>query len=368
MKTAVLFFMAVLAIAGAAEAEDAPGRELFSDSFEKPELGAAWKVVEGNWKVEEGALTGRGGGLIVLQTPPGGRFSMEFDIQFPNTWMSVIPCYTAPESYGTLYFGGGYWESFEMVGKDIADYRQRKDPQIVTTSGSHRIKVVSEYGLLSFTFDGHAKGPAAIAFRPGSRVAFRTLPGASVCKIKNFRLVQLSPDISQAVSQLTAAEVAKGIVFQDYRQSGKPGAADRLKVDLQSGDAALKYEFDSGKNFESCFVRLPVEAAQSRAIFLDVEGDGTRNDFFVIVHDASGEQHLVMSTGIAWSGWQDVGVNLGAFLKSPEQNERLVIHWGGDHNQRIDFPIRTLDIGVVKRGIRTADQGQFRFRNVRFVN
>ena len=368
MKTAALFFMTVLAVAGTARAEDAAGRELFSDSFDKPQLGSAWEVVEGEWKVEDGALAGRGGGLIVLKTPPGGRFAMEFEIQFPNTWMSVIPCYTSPESYGTLYFGGGYWESFEMVGKDIADYRQHKDPEIVTTSGTHRIKVTSEYGLLSFTFDGHAKGPAAIAFRPGSRVAFRTLPGASLCKIKNFRLVQLPPDDSKVVSQLPAAETARGVVFQDYRQSGKPGGADRLNVDLQSGAAALKYEFDSGKNFESCFVRLPAQAAQCRAIFLDVEGDGSRNDFFVIVHDASGEQHLVMSTGIAWSGWQDVGVNLGTFLKGPAQNERLIVHWGGDQNQKIDFPIRTVDVGVVKRGIRTSDRGQIQFRNVRFVD
>ena len=368
MKTTALFFLTVLAISGTSGAEESAGRELFSDSFEKPQLGSAWEVVAGSWKVEAGALTGRDGGLIVLQTPPGGRFSMEFEIQFPNTWMSVIPAYTGPESYGTLYFGGGYWESFEMVGKDIADYRQRKDPEIVTISGTHRIKVVSEYGLLSFTFDGHAKGPAAIAFRPGSRVAFRTLPGSGLCKIKNFRLVQLTPDDSQTVFQMPAADVARGAVFQDYRQSGKPGAADRLNVDLKSGEATLKYEFDSGKLFESCFVRLPVQAAQSRAIFLDVEGDGARNDFFVIVHDASGEQHLVISTGIAWSGWQDVGINLEAFLKSPQQNELLAIHWGGDHNQRIDFPLRALDIGVVKRGIRSSDRGQVRLRNVRFVN
>ena len=368
MKIAAICFMMVLAMASTATADDAAGRELFADAFDKPELSAAWEVVEGNWKVEGGALTNRGGGLIALKTPPGGRFSMEFEIQFPDTWMSVIPGYTSPESYGTLYFGGGYWESFEMVGKDISDYRQRKDPQIVTTSGSHRIKVISEYGQLSFTFDGHAKGPATIAFRPGSRIAFRTLPGASLCQIKNFRLIQLPPDDTKVVSQLPAADVARGQVFADYLKSGQPAAADRLHVNLQSGETALKYQFDSGKQFESSFVRLPVQAAKCRAIFLDVAGDNSRNDFFVIVHDASGEQHLVMSTGIAWSGWQDVGVNLQSFLTAPGQNERRIIHWGGDNNQQIDFPIRTLDIGVVKRTIRTADQGEIQFRNVRFVD
>ena len=323
MKNIALLVVMVLVIVGNAGAQDAATRELFADAFEKPELSPAWQVVGGSWRVEDGALTSRDGGLITLSTPSGGRFSMEFEIQFPSNWMSVIPCYTGPESYGTLYFGGGYWESFEMAGKNIADYRQYKDPQIVTTSGSHRIKVVFEYGLVSFTFDGHAKGPTSIAFRPGSRVAFRTLPGSGLVKIKNFRLARLGPDNARTIYQLPAAGFAKGVVLQDYLQSGKPGAADRLTVDPQSGEAALTYEFESAKVFESCFVRLPVDAAQSRAIFLDVEGDGARNDFFVIVHDSSGEQHLVMCTGIAWSGWENVGVNLKTFMESPGKHERL---------------------------------------------
>lgn len=368
MKTLLFFVMAIIAVAVNVRAEESKGRELFADAFDKPELASVWEVVNGEWRVEGGALTSQGGGLIVLNKPPGGRFSMEFEIQFPDNWMSIIPCYTAQESYGTLYFGGGYWESFEMVGQDIADYRQHKDPDIVTTSGAHRIKVVSEYGLLSFTFDGLPKGPASIAFRPGSRVAFRTLPGSGLVKIKNFRLAQLDPDKARTVGQLTPADMAQGIVFQDYQHSGKPGKANRLSVDVSKGEATLKYEFDSSRDFESSFVRLPADAAQSRMISLDVEGDGARNDFFVIVHDESDEQHLVMSTGITWSGWQDVGINLKSFLESPPNHERLAIHWGGDHNQRIDFPIRAIDLGVVKRSVRTTDRGQIRFRSVRFVD
>ena len=48
--------------------------------------------------------------------------------------------------------------------------------------------------------------------------------------------------------------------------------------------------------------------------------------------------------------------------------ERLAIHWGGDGNQKIDLPTTALDIGVVKRGSRTADGGQLRFRKVRFLD
>jgi len=101
---------------------------------------------------------------------------------------------------------------------------------------------------------------------------------------------------------------------------------------------------------------------------MDVERDGSRNGFFVIVHDASGEQHLAMATGLAWSGWQDVGINLKPILDSPGKMERLAIHWGGDENQKLDFPVTAIDIGAAKRGARTTDRGQLRFRNVRFLD
>ena len=341
--------------------------ELFSDSFRGPQLSPAWEVVEGEWRIADGALTVNNGGLIVLNAPPGGRFTLEFEIAFPANWMSVILFFTGPEDYGTLYFGGGYWESFEMIGKEIANYVQRKDPEIVRASGFQRIKVVCDYGAISFSYDGKAKGPATIPFRPGSRVAFRSLPNSGLMKIRNLRLATLGTEGASTAYRLPGSALAKGVVYQDYEQTGKPGGKDRLRVDDESGVAEVTYDFKTGNVFESCFVRIPVEAARGNAILMDVEGDGSKNCFFVILHDASGEQHLATAAGLAWSGWRDVGVNLKTFLDSPRNMERLAIHWGGDGNQKIDFPVTAVDIGVAKRDARVKDRGQVRFRNVRFM-
>jgi hypothetical protein len=349
----------------AAEGEE---RVVFADTFQAPQLSPEWQAVEGEWKIADGALTCRDGGLIVLNTPPGGRFTLEFEIAFPSNWMSVILFYTGPKDYGTLYLGGGYWESFEMLNEEIADYVQRRDPEIVRSGEFQRIKVTCEYSLVSFSYDGKKKGPATLTFRPGAKVAFRSLPKSGLLRIRNFRLSQLVGHGDRVSYEAPVSAWTKGVVYQDRDFAGSPAGQERLRVDARSGTAELTYQFEASRLFESCFVRLPVAAARGDTLLLDVEGDGSGNGLFVVVHDASGEQHLATATGLAWAGWQKAGVNLKTFLESPGNMERLAIHWGGDGNQKINFPIKALDIGVVKRGSRIADRGQLRFRNVRFMD
>jgi hypothetical protein len=255
-----------------------------------------------------------------------------------------------------------------MLNEEIADYVQRRDPEIVRSGEFQRIKVTCEYSLVSFSYDGKKKGPATLTFRPGAKVAFRSLPKSGLLRIRNFRLSQLVGHGDRVSYEAPVSAWTKGVVYQDRDFAGSPAGQERLRVDARSGTAELTYQFEASRLFESCFVRLPVAAARGDTLLLDVEGDGSGNGLFVVVHDASGEQHLATATGLAWAGWQKAGVNLKTFLESPGNMERLAIHWGGDGNQKIDFPIKALDIGVVKRGSRIADRGQLRFRNVRFMD
>ena len=39
--------------------------EIFSDSFQAPEISSDWTVHEGDWAIEDGALVNRTGGLIM---------------------------------------------------------------------------------------------------------------------------------------------------------------------------------------------------------------------------------------------------------------------------------------------------------------
>ncbi len=362
--TVLTLCLASLAIAQAAD--DSGLHEIFTDFFADAALAPAWEVHEGEWSVVEGALVCRNGGLISLKSPPGGRFVLEFEIAFPSNWMSVIPLFTSPENYATLYFGGGYWESFEMLGTEIADYVQRKDDEIVRTGGFQKIRLVAEYGVVSFSYDGKEKGPAVLSFRPGARVAFRSLPNSGPLKIRRFRLLQMDANKPTHSEPVAPEVLAGGMMHEDHDLNEQEIPRQELALDTPSGTGTIDYDFSRDAVFQSRFVRIPLNIGQSDMILLDLHGDNSGNNVFVIVHDASGEQHLALLTGLAWSGWQDVGVNLQPLLASPGQYERQAIHWDGDRNQRVDFPITALDLGVVKRDGRTRDRGRVQFRRIRF--
>ncbi len=183
-----------------------------------------------------------------------------------------------------------------------------------------------------------------------------------VYTLKAFPLTDL-----QTVYQLQPGDFSKGVIYRDYDTEGKQSAGDRLTFDAKTGAATMKYGFAEGEVFESCFFGIPVNVAKCKAIAMDVEGDGSKNNFFIIVHDASGEQHLLLKTCLTRQGWQEIGVSLEPYFESPKQMQRFITHWDGDENQKIDFPIKAVAIGVAKHGKRVKDGGQVRFRNVRFT-
>lgn len=340
---------------------------IFSDDFQQPQLSSQWEIHDGDWHVENGALTVSGGGTISLKQSPGGCFSLEFEIVFPSHWMSVIPLFTAPDDYATLYLGSGYWESFQMVGDDIADYVQRRDAEIAPTGNFQKIKVISQYGSVRFTYDGKEKGPVSFPFRPGARIAFRSLPGSGQLKIRNVRLSAIDPPPRTIVSSVSHDQLSGGVMGKDRGIEGKPGmTAEPLSVDA-GGVATVSYAFADDEQFESCFARIPTDVKSCGWMFVEVEADDSHNHFFVIVHDSSGEQHLVIKSALAWTGWQEVGIDLAPCITGPRDLERLVIHWGGDGNQKIDFPIRAIDIGIAKRRSLAARTGQIHFRSLTFA-
>lgn len=362
MKRMIWMVGVIVLVAGAAGAQ---GTVLFSDNFDTGTLGPKWRVVEGEWQIAEGALTNIGGGLIVLDHLPGNRFVWEAEINFPGNWMSLIMFYETPGDYGTLYFGGGYWEYFEMEHGGIGGYIQHRDSEI-TTGVDHQIKVVADYGRLTLYYDGKLKGQADLRPRAGSRLAFRNLERGGRVRIKSVRLSTLEAGEPKVVRALQPADLAQSTVFSETGLEAKPGKVEKLTGDLTRG-LELKYNFEPGPTFSSRCARVPLTADRGKYVLCDVESDGSGNKVFLIVHDRSGEQHLVGEFTLSWKGWQECAANLSAFLESPSHKQRFHTRWGGDENQMIDFPLTKVDVGVTKRGGRVQDKGQIRFRNLRIV-
>lgn len=360
---ASILFLPLTAVAGAsaANAEETPPPGGAPDG-----LLEKWTVVDGDWEVENGTLSVRNGGTIVFNIPPGGRFEMEFEILFPGRWVSVILFYSGENDYGTLYLGSGWWETFEMKGTQLFNYVQNKDEGIIRTGEFQRIKVWSEFGYIHFSYDGVEKGPAVLPYRPGARVGFRSLPDSGTMRIRDFRISAMDPERSRPVRELNKQDFAAASVHRDY-QFGEQPVGDFPRLEGGEDSVELAYRFEPGRVFESGFARIPVEVAAANAIRVEAEGDNSNNSLFLIIHDASGEQHLVFKSTIGWEGWQDIGVDLDRFLRDPGEMQRMAVHWGGNRSQRIDFPITAIDIGVAKGSSNTSDSGTVTFRNIRFL-
>jgi hypothetical protein len=186
-------------------------------------------------------------------------------------------------------------------------------------------------------------------------------------RLKNIRLVRFVPAAGVVAARLVPADVARGAMYRDRHLDGSPSGGPGPEGDAATG-VSLEYDFKRDARFESRFVRVPFEVgARCGELRLELEGDGSGNKFFVVLHDRSGEQHVVVDVPVMWRGWQEFGVELGAFLDAPANMERLVTRWGGDGNQQLDFPVTAIDIGMAKRGARSGDRGRVRFRRLRFI-
>lgn len=81
----LVFVLAMCLLAGPSSAtEPPPGwKLLFSDDFQRTELGEEWKVVEGKWLVQDGSLVGSGVLISAKGFPatyPPGFQRLEFDV------------------------------------------------------------------------------------------------------------------------------------------------------------------------------------------------------------------------------------------------------------------------------------------------
>ena len=193
---AALAIVALLApVAGAAEsgktgdqgpgnAEDAGWELVFSDDFERDELGANWISANGKWDVKDGMLRGSGTlissqGFPPSDEPPGYQ-RLEFDavtdvqpLAFlqtgpnkPEVRISDLSCFIQapphnegngpPYHQGYFFQFGGHWNSANRIMKSgdtlVAD---DEDPDVkIEADKTHHIVVENDKGQLRFYVDG----------------------------------------------------------------------------------------------------------------------------------------------------------------------------------------------------------------------
>ena len=95
---------------------------------------------------------------------------------------------------------------------------------------------------------------------------------------------------------------------------------------------------------------------------MEVNGDGKGHALFVVAHDQSGENFYFPGPAITFSGWKRVAVKLDFPTINP--GERYASIWGGDGNQRPDFPLRGLTLGLNDSPDTARESGEIQIRDI----
>jgi len=151
------------------KAEEAGWELVFSDDFDRDELGKDWKVVGGKWEVKDGALHG-GGVLVSTRTFPGDRATayqrMEFDASVDMTkgrisdLSSVLHIKDATSESEALESGyffqfGGRWNQMHQITRAGKVLVFDTSPNIkIHRWEVQRIVVENDNGRMSLFVDG----------------------------------------------------------------------------------------------------------------------------------------------------------------------------------------------------------------------
>jgi hypothetical protein len=134
--------------------------------------------------------------------------------------------------------------------------------------------------------------------------------------------------------------------------NGQPAAPpEGAALRLESDGLRMDYVFASSGH-DACMVEFAVhqDAFTQLTVEMTVSADGPRP--FVVLSDVSGEKHyfsLIDTRNIANQALKKAGrqvFSIPISVQNQHPGEKFAFRWGGDDNQRIDFPVKSIMLGL----------------------
>jgi len=166
----------------------------------------------------------------------------------------------------------------------------------------------------------------------------------------------LKIDLSAEQPQNIRAHVNESLQMQ------LPGAASVQKKD----DAfVINYAFTTSGH-DAIIFDIVKEIPSCAKISMQVESDGKGHKMFFVLNDASGESHLVPRPLLLDFQKRQVTFNLA--LPKEEPYSILDSIWGGDGNQHLDLPLRSISIVIDDAPDSSIDSGLVTIKNLNIGN
>gem|GEM_PF-6485884 len=368
--TRIILFASILTLGRITNGEGTEsGKAIFADKFDRVEIGEKWKIKEGNWAISEGALINTNGGTIVLSEPIRDDFTLECEARIArwnSPWVYVLLGYADDNHYRFLELSsleGYFWlgeRSGEVTSEDVCG----KIP--FEKDIFHKARLECSGSTARFFWDGKyiAKYRYTQLLTP-TLIGFMGNKNGAEYEIKNVKIGNLVLSGGQTVATAPATDIANGELWLD---TGHTSEKQSRHCKLTDNSVWLDYNFHSGRDYEGIFSRFTVKIGESDSVELEVNGDGSGNRLYLIIKDIGRESHFVGQATINWTGWKTIAFDYSDYTQPSPQNEVRAEHWEGDMNQKIDFPIKQMEIGVAKSAGAEKLAGKIGMLDVRFMN
>ena len=176
--------------------------------------------------------------------------------------------------------------------------------------------------------------------------------------MKKLALILMAPILVSAVEPVTVQPVRVCAHIAEKPSAPPPGNL----VTGKDGIYTLKYHFTTEKH-DALFFDLDIPLENASELMAQVNGDGKGHTLFVVVRDKSGECFYFPGPAIKFKGWKTVKIK----FKYPEAGtwDKYASIWGGDGNQKPDFPLQGITLGLNDTPDSSTDQGEIQIRKIR---
>jgi len=145
-----------------------------------------------------------------------------------------------------------------------------------------------------------------------------------------------------AFSEKVEFKDAKDVALKAH-VDGKPAApAEGTKLTVDEKGATLVCDFTTAGH-DAAWIEFPCELAACKEIFLERTISDNKQQLYVVLTDKNGESHLFKFNA---PGNARQKVRAEVLEKNKHPGEYFAWRWGGDDNQKIDWPVKKIAFGV----------------------
>lgn len=149
---------------------------------------------------------------------------------------------------------------------------------------------------------------------------------------------------SCATAQTVCFRDVKGVTLKAHVKGCPSVPTADTKVRTDGSGIALSCDFTTDGH-DAAWFEFPCELTAFRRMVLDRTLSDGRHQVFVILTDSGGESHLFKFSGASGRGRTEVEI----LSENENPGEYFAWRWGGDDNQKIDWPVKTVAFGVNDR-------------------